>query len=231
MRRTQELRLIGMLVLMLAAAWLPQTVCGALETWDYSFEGEDNPIYTGVPWVQQRYSTLPGSSDGDIYTIDTQTAGQVAGHYLYYNLADTAYFDGASTNGTVVEWRMRLDYYSDMTYIDIGDGTKIYNFAVAWNALHGPDVSVSMDTYTDFHIYRAEITTPGGPANVYVDDIYQGTHSGYNGSMNGIKFGDVSTSRMSIAYWDYVRWAEVPEPTTVVLLSLGTLLLRKRRVR
>ena len=172
--------------------------------WEHSFEGDGNPIYTGVPWTQSRYSALPGATDGDIYTIDTQShQDSIPGHFLYYNLDDPNYFDASES--LVVEWRMRLDYLSDMVYLDIGDGTTVFNFAIAYNAVHGPDSSISMNTHADFHTYKLAILS-GVPARMYVDGVYQGPHSGYSSSMRGIEFGDNATSRMSISYWDYIRW-------------------------
>ena len=188
---------------LVAEDWLKTTLPDGISK---SFEGDNNPIYTGVPWTQHRYNPTGGVTDGDILTIDTMTdPTAIPAHHLWYDLADTATFD-ASNGDMTVEWRMKLDYYSDLVYIDIGDGSKIYNCAIASNGLLGPDASVSMDTYTNFHVYRLDILTPGGPADVYVDDIYRGIHSGYSGSINGIVFGDTSSTRMSLSYWDYIRW-------------------------
>lgn len=221
------------MILMVMAIMVPGAANAVLTSWDYSYEGDYAPNSASQPSPKWTYyltgNVTHGSTDG-IYTLDTQTAPATGASQMYFWInGATTYLDPSSPNGTVIEWRMKMDPTSGFHYMDIGDGTNIYNFTFRTFDFYAGGGWVAADMDGEFQIIRAEIT-PGVKADIYLNDVYQTTHPGYaNTTLNGIEFGDTSSSRASIAQWDYIRWAEIPEPATITLLGLGGLLIRRKK--
>lgn len=197
----------------MAVEWLTCNDPTDSECWDaptYSFEGDMNPTETAPNWVE--FNDAPAGaavSDGDVYTIDTQTVpGSGASNQVYYRFEDLGKFNGNSPGGTIIELCLKMEPGSDFHYFYVGDGTLTYDVRFKPDRVYAGSY-VLMDTADDFHVYRLEML-PGSDVKLYVDDVYKTSHPGYSGSLNGMEWGDTSATRSSVCNWDYIRWS-VPQ--------------------
>ena len=140
--------------------------------------------------------------------------------------------------------RVTLDWGADLGIID---GNKsvlllIAEDAVGFAALNANSfvngMSSAMDTTDSFHSYR--VIKNSNLVNLYVDNqinpvlsIPYGDFSFWTQETNMVmlagtsKFGTANYDIKSFAY--NLQGAAIPEPTTLLLLALGTLALRKRK--
>ncbi len=152
-------------------------------------------------------------------------------------------------NGFAFSTRMRMydDYPKSATggvKILFRDGTT--RWQIQWGATSSGDPNISFTTNSDpaeitltgygkgYHLYEIKDLDHNGVADVYVDgNLVKSDWIGMSDTGDArVAWGDIngSAGNDQYAFWNLVSLQAVPEPVTVVLLMLGGLMLRGKKL-
>jgi len=151
------------------------------------------------------------------------------------------YSAGAGANAATIVIDFGLEYY--------GFGYSWDGNSTSWAALDAVDVAGALDVnatdWGDMGIFVNDLIYPGADKYDYGADYAGWAHYGSSDGEIWSQTGGVSFRSLSDGDWDCWVWTNydeswnpvrtpgqlpVPEPTTLVLLAIGGLLVRKRRV-
>lgn len=150
-----------------------------------------------------------------------------------------------ATSGFTIEARIKIDSDNGRAgATSLVAGPKpLANAPDGWLVVGGSSMKwtvedgvtpMNTDNNTDgFHVFRMALNPVSNAYDVWRDGVLVGSSlpDVFNPSLNGLDrlyLGDVSPSTDGVTRWDYVRftsgyYAPVPEPSTLILLSIGTI--------
>ncbi|MFT7579640.1 MAG: hypothetical protein ACI9MR_001306, partial [Myxococcota bacterium] len=190
--------------------------------WQHGCEALERPEEANPAWTPAGAAANTASLSDGVLTIDAMTDPGATG---YYQIDAGSTWDGASGPWTVQVRFRAASVIPDRAAasIQLGDGTRIYNFQFGADSVTSNGVSAAVDTSV-FHRYR--IVLEDGRADLYVNDPFIKTGSrvllsstGLEHALNRLVFGDISGNEAAVTEWDYVRWlpgAHRPPPECVI---------------
>lgn len=232
---------LGIAALILTAITSPLKA----QVFDYEYTGDYLPTDPlTVPAWQEPLApkNTTASASGGILTI----ASTALDGYLFYRQTPSESWNGALSLGSTIEFVLRVDSqlqdagFSQSVGIFTGTHAAVVVFtstSVVNGAIFGNFASYALDT-SNFHTYRFT-TTNTGLLSLYVDNDPTAAFAVQMEASTGnyMEFGATTAFGGGTVEWDSVRWtndgafAPVPEPATLALLGLTSLLIIPLRRR
>jgi len=213
-------------------------------TWAGTFEGDvASPTGSTPAWaVFDIGNTNSESSDGDIRTY---TTGNEAGKNSY-GYAGPSWIGAGTTRTAEIRARVPANGQYEATdgqgsfIVGVGDALdfRFYAGKIAFNFSTGLSTILTMDTSV-FHTYRVTYDQAADPqVNLYIDNNAVpafSTNDQWFGDFDKLLFGDISSGgEAGQIDVDFISWTAgvhapvVPEPTSLALIALGGLVLRRK---
>ena len=181
------------------------------------------------------------STSGGILTSSTLASGANL-NYRMYGGAGSAW--NPTGLGSTLETRLKIDAQGPTVNfacsLGFYTGSRQWIFAMGLDKIiqivDGPDPEVLVDL-SNFTVLRFVVDESAGTLDLHVDGSTTAlaSFSGVATSINKIEFGDEFDGAIGTTQWDYLMWtnevAEVPEPVTMALLSLGGACMFFRRLK
>jgi hypothetical protein len=176
---------------------------------DMAYTAANLPENTQPVWVSKVSRFATASVENGILTLDTTSSVQESARFTQNWTASNIY-------GSVVQARMRLDYYigkpslgGAAIWVEDDAHVEVLLISPERIQLYFSKLSYSMDTTDAYHTFR--ITVLGDSINVYVDGELVIDGAGTFGrskvkTSNWIAFGDGSAGASSKSSWDYVQY-------------------------
>ena len=207
------------------------------------YDGNALPTASTPAWTAH-FNTGTSSVSGGVMTLDTTGSKD-----LLYRINGGV---GSSWNptglGSTLEMRVKVTTSDSATSLAasfaIRTGVRKWYLGIALDHLlrviDGPDPQIPMD-FSDWTVLRMVIdegdggVTSWGAIDLYVNGTFAVTLPSEATSDNNLDFGDDLGGASGVTQWDYIKWtnevAEVPEPATMALLSLGGIGMFFRRLK
>jgi len=225
-----------------------QTVVDSFN-WVAEYQGDVTPNTTAPGWrVVQSGAGISGrlwaEQGQDFLRFDTGTSSSSRTYYYEMDASDDAWAGQSFENGFVLEMRARVGSINTpegAAVVRVGDGvrgevsieflgnginldgssqTTTFQNTREWVELR---LTVAENPLTGF--ITAFLYLNGDYDNPVLDQLLKSS------AFNGIQFGDLAASANGAFEVDYLRFAAIPEPGGLILMSVGAsaLLARKRR--
>ncbi len=176
---------------------------GAEDTWTETYDGNEIPPDSWMSALPKISEAIKIESKEGALLISDQ--GTVSGDYHYY------YNEWGANPATKTIFEARVKVVSGSSFLIFGNGQSAERLRLSPGEIglhHNRGKKASLDTTTDFHLYRCEmqdndllVFVDGKLALDLTDQMVERKEY-----PNRISFGAASSSEVGEAYWDFVRF-------------------------
>jgi hypothetical protein len=139
-------------------------------------------------------------------------------------------------SGQLGEWYFGVQMGGNFWNVQLANDTGDANLSGAYtfgSPPPYPQLSTNTDIGTAFHTFQLRGVGPSAAPELWVDGSPTGqfARDGFGGAASRVYFGNWGSTPTGVSKWQLVQFEGIPEPSSLLLLSLSGLALALRRRR